>query len=451
MGRGKQHKRNNSNRRLADNQCTLKKSERRQGYCVAIGAKGDGIIQTKSGIAYAPYTAPGDEGVFDIIGDRAKLVSLSKESSEREKAPCPHYGICGGCQLQHLAPEYYIRWKFNRVRDVLVGAGFSEEIIRPLITTSRASRRRAVLAVQKSNDDVVIGFNVRRSGEITPIDNCMTLHPELVATLSVFRDIARVVPAHAFDLAVTNGNNGIDVDVRSRRMRKVDQNGLATLTRAIGKLIRNTAVIRVSMNGEPIIIFDEPIVRFGECDVALPPGGFLQASLEGEEKLAELVIEGLRKPYSNKNSPARLKYVADLFCGSGTFTLRLAHFASVYAADSNGPSLKALRQAVVKAANAIKPVTIEARNLDERPILAAALNRFDAVIFDPPRSGAMAQASELANAKTKTVIGVSCNPSTFVRDARLLSQGGYSLKYVTPVDQFVYASHVELVGVFEKA
>ena len=171
----------------------------------------------------------------------------------------------------------------------------------------------------------------------------------------------------------------------------------------------------------------------------LPSGSFLQATAMAEATLAKLVLDGV----------GSAKSVADLFCGLGPFTLRLAERAKVFAADADKPAILALQKAV-RHTQGLKPVTAVTRDLFREAMVPVELNGYDAVVFDPPRAGAEAQARELAKSKVKTVVAVSCEPRTFARDAAILVAGGYRLETVTPVDQFAWSTHVEVVGVFRR-
>ncbi|MEO1015021.1 MAG: hypothetical protein AAFX08_07510 [Pseudomonadota bacterium] len=413
---------------------------RRAGRCVAIGAKGDGVIELETGAeAFAPYAAPGDEGAFDVVGDRAAIAELSVYGPQRVDPPCPQYGRCGGCALQHMSPAFQRDWKRDRVVEALRRAGLDAPV-EDTVATPAATRRRATFAVFKSGGRTVVGFNERRSSAIVPVDGCVVLRPDFAERLPDLERLAAAVPAPAFDLVVTAADNGLDVDIRSRRLRDPDH---ATL-RDLSTNASEAAFARVSLNGEPLLVKETPIVRFGTVPVAPPPGAFLQVSAEGEAAIAEAVlraVDGARR-------------VADLHAGCGTFALRLAAAgASVYAADADKAGVDALRDAAAAArrmGSAMGEVTAEVRNLDDRPLQPDELARFDAVVFDPPRAGAKALAEALASSSVRTVVGVSCNPATFARDAALLTEGGYALTQVTPIDQFVYASHVELVGVFRR-
>jgi 23S rRNA (uracil1939-C5)-methyltransferase len=181
------------------------------------------------------------------------------------------------------------------------------------------------------------------------------------------------------------------------------------------------------------------MLHAGRARIPLPPGAFLQATALGEETLARLVLEAI-------GEAAR---IADLFCGIGPFALRLAEQASVLAMDGDDPALKAVDRAA-RGTPGLKPVTTEIRDLFRNPLTTRELDRYEAVIFDPPRAGAEAQARELAQSKVPTVIAVSCDPATLARDLAILVEGGYRIEAITPVDQFKYAAHVETVAVLRR-
>jgi 23S rRNA (uracil1939-C5)-methyltransferase len=183
----------------------------------------------------------------------------------------------------------------------------------------------------------------------------------------------------------------------------------------------------------------QPTLTINGIKVRLPPGAFLQATMAGEQALSTLVLE----------HTSNAKNVADLFCGIGPFALRLAKKARVTAADSDLAAVNALTIAVSKA-QGMKPVTAETRDLFRRPLVPLELNKFDTVVFDPPRQGAQAQARELAASKVPVVIAVSCDADSFARDTKILVDGGYTVDAVTPVDQFRYSAHVEIVARLRK-
>ncbi|PZQ38440.1 MAG: RNA methyltransferase, partial [Phenylobacterium zucineum] len=195
----------------------------------------------------------------------------------------------------------------------------------------------------------------------------------------------------------------------------------------------------LSLAAETLVMARQPRVAFGPATVPLPAGGFLQAVPEAEAAMVSRALEAVRGA----------KRVADLFCGAGAFTFPLATVASVVAADASASGIAALK-AGIATASGIKPITAEARDLFRRPLTPFDLKGCEAIVFDPPRAGAIEQTAQIAGTKAGVVVGVSCNPVTFARDARLLIDAGFRLERVTPVDQFLWSSHVELVGVFRR-
>ena len=197
--------------------------------------------------------------------------------------------------------------------------------------------------------------------------------------------------------------------------------------------------IRLTRHGELVAQRSPPTLRMGRATVPLPPAAFLQATAQGEETLARLVVDAC----------AGARSIADLFCGVGPFALRLAERATVHAVDDDEAALAALKRAAANTSG-LKPVTTERRHLFRQPLLAPELAEFDVVVFDPPRQGADQQARALAASDVPRIVAVSCNPGTFARDMHTLIAGGYRLDAVTPVDQFRYAAHVEIVARLEK-
>jgi len=401
----------------------------------AVGARGDGVAESGGGPVYVPYTAPGDLARVKFRGERGALTALIEKSPHRAEPPCQYFGVCGGCALQHLETEFYRAWKRDLVVNALKREGFTGDIVGALIACPPSSRRRAAFAVLRRKQGIVFGFNARRSSEVQNIAECGVLAPDLSGRMAGFRKLAGVIPNRAFDMAVTLCDNGVDIDVQCQdaeffRAHEVER---------LADVMRSEGFIRLTLNGEPVLEFEKPAVSFGGVPVAIPPGAFLQASREGEAALTDHVLTHI----------GAVKRVADLFCGCGTFALPLSAQAQVDAFDADRGAVAAL-DAAARNARLKHPVAATVRNLFEQPLMAEELKPYDAVIFDPPRAGAKAQVGELARSQVPLVIGVSCNPATFARDAEILRAGGYALSQVTPVDQFVYSAHVELVGVFRR-
>lgn len=402
----------------------------------AIGAAGDGIAEFNGRTIYAPGAAPGDVALADIASERAEIVEFIERSALRREPECPHVTSCGGCALQHLAPESYSEWKRERVAAALARAGV-EALVRAPILIPPATRRRATFAVRRKGRVTEFGFNARRSSAIAAIDQCKILHPDVLRALPQLQEVARRFTG-AFDLQATLCDNGLDVNIVARAAGEPSGGELAALI----KTAESGFIARLSLNGASLFTLRAPVVAFDGVVVAPPPGTFLQASREGEAALFALVRE----------ATSGAKRIADLFSGCGTFALPLARRAEVAAFDQDKDAIAALQAAGKKAQGAGLSLGVKgaARDLFELPLSARDLSKFDAIVFDPPRAGARAQAVEIAKSDVALVIGVSCSPDSFARDTAILSQGGLKLIEATPVDQFVYAPHIELVGVFRR-
>jgi 23S rRNA (uracil1939-C5)-methyltransferase len=398
-----------------------------------IGAKGDGVA---SGPVYAPLTLPGERVRAERQGDRAEVEAILAASPDRVTPPCPHFGDCGGCSLQHWASAPYLAWKADQVRQALARERIETEVL-PTFASPAHARRRLALHARAVGKGVALGFKARRSWRLVEIGVCPIAHPALVAAFPALAALAKPFlehPKSAPTLHVTRTETGLDIDVTGIERRSGGLSADARVQAAERAAAGDFA--RVTLAGEIVYQARAPLVRLGPAVVALPPGGFLQAVPEAEAAMAAFAVQAI-------DGASR---VADLFCGVGTFSFRLAQVASVTAADVSAASIKALIAA--SGAPGLKSITAEARDLTRRPMLAAEMKRMDAVLFDPPRAGAAEQAREIAASKAPIAIGVSCDPATFARDARILTDGGFRLTKVLPVDQFLWSPHVELVGVF---
>jgi 23S rRNA (uracil1939-C5)-methyltransferase len=403
-----------------------------------LGRRGDGITETPAGPVYLPYVLPGETAEVEAWPghpDRRRLVSVAAASPDRIAPICPHFGVCGGCALQHWAAAPYLEWKRGLVVEALAWAGLDAPVD-AVIDAHGEGRRRAVFHARRGQRDIlVVGFAALRAHRVVGIDRCPILAPSLGGAIEAAWAVAVALePARKpLDIQVTATDTGLDVDVRGSGPLT------APRTAALARIAERYRLARLTRHGELVAQRAAPVLTMGRARVALPPGGFLQATAAGEAELAKLVVEAC----------GAADTIADLFAGVGPFALRLAERARVHAAD-NDPGATVALQRAAETTPGLKPVTVETRDLFRRPMLAAELKRTDCVVFDPPRQGAEAQARALAASAVSTVVGVSCNPVTFARDARILVDGGYRLVRVTPVDQFRYSPHVELVGRFER-
>jgi 23S rRNA (uracil1939-C5)-methyltransferase len=397
-----------------------------------IGRFGDGVAT--AGPVYVPYTLPGETVEVEPWPghpDRAHLLRVETASPERIAPICPHFAVCGGCALQHWQTAHYRAWKRELVVDALRQAGIDVPV-EDLIDAHGAGRRRVVLHARSAAHQVLeVGFAARQAHHIVPIDRCPILAPGLAGVIPAAWALAEALrpAAKPLDIQATATDAGIDVDIRGSGPIK------PKLASALARVGETHRLARITRHGELVVQRATPTVEMGRATVALPPGAFLQATAGGEATLARLVLSHVGKA----------KAVADLFAGVGPFALRLAEATPAYAADADEGAIAALARAAANTAG-LKPIKAERRDLFRRPLLAKELAQFDAVVFDPPRQGAEAQAREIATSTVATVVAVSCNAATFARDVRLLVDGGYRVVEVTPVDQFRYSAHVEIVA-----
>lgn len=396
-----------------------------------LGARGDGIADGPDGPRYVPFALPGERWV---VGEG--VATRLSDSAERAEPICRHFLQCGGCLAQHISAPLYRDWKRGLVVEAFRHRGIAAEVA-PLAVVGAGSRRRAFLGVERQGRAVVIGFREEGQHRLVDMAECPVLDPLIVRALPGLRTIAlRVMADRAGGrLVVTRLDRGLDVSFDNGRkdLSPFDKAEIAALAQSIG-------LVRLVVGGEVIVAAGRPTVTLGGVEVEIEPGLFLQAVPEAERLLQDLCLAAL---------PKSAKAVADLFSGAGTLALPLARRTSVTAYDSDRRAIAALAQAV-RRTQGLKPVRAEVRDLFRDPLSARELAAFDAVILDPPRAGASAQAGRLAGSKVPVVIAVSCNPATLARDARTLIDGGYRMGPVTPIDQFLYSAHVEAVAVFRR-
>ena len=402
-----------------------------------VGHLGDGVALVEGHSLFVPYTLGGETvEVAAAPGhhpDRRQLVRVERASSERVEPFCQHFGVCGGCAIQHWEASHYRAWKRDLVAATLAQAKIECEVF-PLVDAHGNGRRRITLHGRRGTHDVLkVGFAAAHSHDVVPIDRCPILDPGLSGALDAAWALTEplIGIGKPLDIQITATDGGLDVDIRGSGPLRT-----AAIT-ALSQLAEKHRLARLTRHGELVLMRNAPVVAIGKAQVTLPPSSFLQATVAGEETLAALVLEHC----------GRAKQIADLFCGVGPFALRLAAKSRVTAFDSDAGAITALQKAAA-ATPGLKPVKTETRDLFRRALVAEELRQFDAVVFDPPRQGAQAQVERLAASKVPVVVAVSCNVATFARDARILIDGGYVIEGVTPIDQFRHTPHVELVARF---
>lgn len=398
-----------------------------------LGAQGDGIAETAEGPVYVPFALPGESVAAEVERGRASAVEILTRSPQRATPICQHFGVCGGCALQHLEWNAYLEWKRQRIVDALRSEGVDAPV-EPVRAFGPHTRRRAAFAAVKTGGALAFGFRRAQSHDIVDLLECPVLLPRLEAALSSLRSLVdTLLPSGEARVTATVCDNGLDIDIQ-RTLGK-----LRPFTSAHGKAAEAAGIVRLTAGGDPLFSIAPPRITLAGVAVELPPGAFLQASSEAEAAMTAIAMEALGKA----------RKVADLFCGLGTFSFAMARRASVTAVENDRPLLLAM-DAAARRAEGLKPIRALGRDLIREPLSAAELNAFDAVLLDPPRAGALAQASALAKSRVPKVIAMSCNPVSFARDARALIGGGYVLQRVAPIDQFVFSAHVELVAVFSR-
>lgn len=412
--------------------------EEAEGVIEALGHRGEGVVTVRGQSVYVPLTVAGDRVRFAHAGERGELLEVLEGGPARVAAPCVHFGACGGCQLQHVDADTYTSFKVEGLRAALGARGIACEIA-PLARVPRASRRRATLAFAHTGNAVTLGFHGGHSHALTGIEGCLVLVPQIVDALAPLREwLAGILPDRATGtLHATACENGLDLDLELERSRLQDNRAIAARLSAGPQGI---AVARVTVSGDIAAQHAPPVIAFDGIKVTMPSRAFLQPTVEGEGLLRDWVVEGV----------GEAKRVCDLFSGLGTFALPLARRAAVHAVDMERAPLDALG-AAWRGQTGLKPVTVECRDLMRAPLQVSELKGVGALVFDPPRAGASAQAAQIALSGVPRVVAVSCNPATFARDARILLDAGYRLDWLRPLDQFLFTAHIELVAQFSKA
>lgn len=399
-----------------------------------LGAQGDGIAATETGQVFIPYALPDETVTAMRNGQRAELIAVLTRSAQRVEPACRHFGACGGCAIQHLEQSAYLDWKRRKVVEAL-RAGHIDAEVADIVPCAPQTRRRVALSARKTERGAVLGFNRAQSGEIIDITECPISLPDIVAALDLLRGLAGVIATtpQPFHMTVTATASGLDIAALGSG-KLSDSRRLAA-----SDFVTRAGFARLSIDGEIVVEPKKPVILFGDVVVPLPPGAFLQATAHAEQAMADLALAHL----------SRAKKIADLFAGCGSFALRLAKRAEVHAVEGDQAALAALDRGF-RQGSGLKRVTSERRDLSRRPVTFKELNAFDGLVFDPPRAGAEDQSKQIARSDVPFVVAVSCNPGTLARDLSILVAGGYSVKGVTAIDQFLWSPHVEAVALLEK-
>jgi 23S rRNA (uracil1939-C5)-methyltransferase len=413
----------------------------------SLGANGDGIAETPSGRVYVPYAVPGDRLLVRMRRvkgvQRGQIAERLADGADRCEPICRHFTDCGGCAVQQIAGDSYRSWKREFVGAALQRRGFDPAIVGDLVPGEVGRRRRARFFARRTAAGAVLGFHSQASHMIVQLAECPIMSPEIVALLPPLRRLVERLFAVGVqvEIAVTACHNGLDVTFYAPDEPEMS----ARVALAEFAEIHDLARLSWSLTGdgataEPVVRRRAASIRFGDVVVEPPPDAFLQPTEAGEAALRVRIEDAL----------GGTQRIADLYAGCGAFALPLASAGRhVFAIDNAADHIAALENSA--RSSGFGPfVRTEIRDLHHRPLAGRELADLDAVILDPPRAGAATQAMALVESQVPVIAYASCDPRSFGRDARILCDGGYRLEAVTPVDQFLFTPHVELVGVFRR-
>ena len=429
-----------------------------------IGGRGDGIgkahylhndIQEERDV-FVPASLPGEQLSVQPLslnaqGIKARIIELHSTSPNRHVPRCDAFPACGGCRFQHWEETAISKWKQDLVTRFLDRVNVAIGDVKPFYHSPPNSRRRASFHLKCLAKGAIVGFREHMGEHIIAPIGCVVLHPALLtlqthlqkfATANLPIGFAANASANLLGRASGAGNDhNICLYLEPISGAQPFTSDLLTkLTEWASD--NNLARLSVAYHGSPMTLYapEVPTIRFNQVSVSPPPGAFLQATQDGEALLQAAVAEIV--------GPAR--QIVDLFSGCGTLSLPLLDQVAGLTAVEQSESALASLKAGADAAGLGGRVKILLRNLFDAPLTPNELADFDMAILDPPRSGAATQCEALAQSEISTVAMLSCNPSSFARDAAILSDAGFKLKWVQVVDQFIYSNHLEVVGAFKR-
>jgi 23S rRNA (uracil1939-C5)-methyltransferase len=408
-----------------------------------LGARGDGIAQSRGARLYVAFATPGDHVWVRRTGKRgdgfaAEIAALLEPGPSRTEPVCRHFGTCGGCATQHIQPTATAEIKRDLLIQALARHGITDVPVAATVSIPPGERRRARLSY-RSGREAILGFNQRNSRLLENLEECPALRNGMAALIEPIRRMAATIGilGKGADIQITETDNGIDLLIIPKREDEPDLRTRETLAAFADEHDLCRISWQTGADWEPVAQRRPARVRFGPTTVNPPPNAFLQPSRQGEAAIVDLVCKAL--------APSAPTHIADFYAGCGALTFPLSALARVTAFEGNDEMADAITRAASEAS-----VTVERRDLVRQPLSTMELNTFDAAVFDPPRAGARPLAEALADSTISTVVAVSCNPSTLGRDLRLLMDGGYRIEDVTPIDQFPWSSHLEAVAVLRR-
>ncbi|WP_010299391.1 23S rRNA (uracil(1939)-C(5))-methyltransferase RlmD [Candidatus Odyssella thessalonicensis] len=404
----------------------------------SIGIDGDGVAIVEGEKYFVPFTAPGDEIDFEVIkGKKYSRINVNQffqKSPLRQSPPCVHFEECGGCKLQHLNQPSYQEFKVGLLKRALEFHGVKAQEWKPLHIIPPHRRRRISLTFAHRHEGMMIGYMRRGTKWIIDNKECHLVLPEIEQLIPRLRRLLATMfqsrESGTVDILATKV--GLDVNLKTGFLRNPTLPQIEDLT----SFAQENNIARLLINYRPLVTFKEPVVNFSGVDVAVEAGKFLQASDDADEFMLQRVAEYM---------PIKVNRGVDLFSGRGTFTFLMAKRGPTDAFECENDAITALQSAANKAQI---PITVIKRDLFANPLSAEELQEYDFIFVDPPRAGALAQVEQVAQSTLQHVVYISCNPASFARDAQVLCQAGFSLESVTPLDQFLWSEHLEVIGKF---
>jgi len=414
-----------------------------------LGSKGDGIAKTDNGRVFIPFAVPGDlvrarVGKFSAGFCRGEIKSVLDAAPQRIDAACEHFTDCGGCSVQQLSDIKYQSWKVRIVKEALSRRKIEPLIIKTLIPGHISRRRRIRLSARRLVSGTVVGFKKFGSNQIVDVKKCSVTVEKICDLIPALRDLLNgflQVEDNA-EVAITASDSGLDVTLLIPEEPNLSLREILTrfaVRHDIARICWKKLNDKSLETAEPVIERRAVMVHFGKVSVKIPPDAFLQPTASGEKILRDSVINAVKGS----------KKIIELFSGCGAFSLPLASSGfQISAFDFAEDHIFALLQGA-RDYGIGERVTAETRDLYRRPLVRSEFEEVDAVVLNPPRSGAISQVMHIAQSKVAIVVYVSCNPNTFARDVYEMTERGYTLQTLTPVDQFLWSPHIEIVGVLK--
>jgi 23S rRNA (uracil1939-C5)-methyltransferase len=402
----------------------------------SLGGLGDGIGDIDGKPVFIAKACAGDKLNIRIVSEtkenmRGEIISVIEPGSGRIKAPCVYYAECGGCSLQHLSEKSYQDFKRKMAQDAITYSGFPDSKIETTFL-DHASRRRVEFKWTGNR----LAYYAARSHDMVPVESCVILDPKLSALMPALATALKKFP-NIKTVSLTAADSGIELLLGLSDNHRPDKTAFEQMANALN--LARVGIVSENREYSTAVKNDPMTMDFGGYNVAFPPDAFLQASKEGQKLLTEAVLKGV----------GDAKHIVDLFCGIGTYSFPLSKQAVTHAVELDLPMVQSFKKNI-KNLGLVERLSIEERDLFRKPLTAKELNRFDAIVINPPRIGAKEQTKQIAESTVNRVVMVSCNPATFARDAKALKAAGFALTSAQAIDQFVFSPHLEIVAVFSR-